>query len=236
DDGKPALKRISFRAEAGETIGIIGPTGAGKTTMLALLQRLRDPQSGRISIDGVDISKVTLASLRRNVGVVFQDAGLFNRSIAENIRIGRPAATDAAVEAAARRAGAHGFIRRKPGGYGFVIGERGGALSGGERQRIAIARAILKDAPILLLDEPTSALDLKTEAQVKRSLDRLRRGRTTFIIAHRLSTVMDADRILVLDRGRIVQEGAFDDLARRKGLLKDMVKAGAFSVPGEEGG
>ena len=144
---------------------------------------------------------MTLASLRHNIAVVFQDAGLFNRSIAENIRIGRPEATDAEVEKAARLAEAHDFIARKPGGYDFVIGERGASLSGGERQRIAIARAILKDAPILILDEATSALDVETEARIKRALDRLRKGRTTFIIAHRLSTVANADHILVLDGG-----------------------------------
>ena len=145
-------------------MALVGPTGAGKTTTLALLQRLRSPDAGRICVDGHDIGDVTLASLRGNMAVVFQDAGLFNRSIGENIRIGRPEASDAEVEKAARLAEAHDFIARKPGGYAFVIGERGASLSGGERQRIAIARAILKDAPILILDEATSALDVETEA------------------------------------------------------------------------
>src|SRR5262249_40094907 len=157
---------------------------------------LRSPHAGRILIDGEDIEQLTLTSLRHQIAVVFQDAGVFNRSIAENIRIGRPEAADAEVEEAARLAEAHDFILRKPGGYQFVIGERGPSLSGGERQRIAIARAILKDAPILILDEATSALDVETEGRIKRALDRLRQGRTTFIIAHRLSTVAGADNIL----------------------------------------
>ena len=224
---------IGLDAAAGETVALVGPTGAGKTTTLALLQRLRSPDQGRISIDGHDIADVTLSSLRGNMAVVFQDAGLFNRSIAENIRIGRSEATDAEVENAAKLAEAHDFIAKKPGGYGFVIGERGASLSGGERQRIAIARAILKDAPILILDEATSALDVETESRIKRALDRLRKGRTTFIIAHRLSTVANADRILVLDGGRIVERGNFRELVARKGLFARLVAEGGFTVPGE---
>lgn len=220
---------LDFAAAPGETVALVGPTGAGKTTALALLQRLRQPDAGRIRVDGQDIAGVTLASLRGAVAVVFQDAGLFNRSIAENIRVGRPGATDAEVEAAAALAEADGFIRAKPGGYGFVIGERGAALSGGERQRIAIARAILKDAPILILDEATSALDNATEAAIKRALDALRRGRTTFVIAHRLSTVADADRILVLEQGRIVEEGGFRELAARGGLFARLLREGGLA-------
>ena len=185
---------LSFEAAPGATIALAGPTGSGKSTTLALLQRLRDPQEGKIPIDGVDVRDATLTSLRQAIAVVFQDAGLFNRSIAENIGIGRPAATQEEIEAAAKLAEAHDFIMAKPGGYQFVIGERGSALSGGERQRIAIARAILKNAPILVLDEATSALDNETEAKIKRALDAVRRGRTTFLIAHRLSTVANADK------------------------------------------
>ncbi|MFT4080887.1 glucan ABC transporter ATP-binding protein/ permease [Rhodomicrobium sp.] len=219
---------LDFDAAPGQTFALVGPTGSGKTTTLALLQRLRDPQEGRILIDGTDIRDVTLNSLRQSIAVVFQDAGLFNRSIAENIRVGRPTATDAEVEEAARLAEAHDFILAKPGGYGFVIGERGSALSGGERQRIAIARAILKNAPILILDEATSALDNETELKIKRALDRVRRGRTTFLIAHRLSTVASADRILVLEKGRIVEAGTFAALAEAGGIFERLVKAGDF--------
>jgi len=222
---------IDLDARAGKTIALVGPTGAGKTTTLALLQRLRPLDEGRILIDDQDIADVTLTSLRHNMAVVFQDAGLFNRSIAENIRIGRPEATDAEVEQAAKLAEAHDFIAKKPAGYAFVIGERGASLSGGERQRIAIARAILKDAPILILDEATSALDVETEARIKRALDRLRAGRTTFIIAHRLSTVANADTILVLDAGRIVERGSFRELAARGGLFARLVREGGFTEP-----
>jgi ATP-binding cassette subfamily B protein len=198
---------------------------------MALLQRLRAPDRGRILIDGHHIAAVTQLSLRNSIAVVFQDAGLFNRSIAENIRIGRPDASDADVERAARLAEAQEFIKRKPESYATMIGERGAALSGGERQRIALARAILKDAPILILDEATSALDAETEARIKRALDALRRNRTTFIIAHRLSTVADAHEILVLDQGRIVERGRFGPLAAAGGLFARMVKEGGFTAP-----
>ena len=225
------VSELSLRARQGETIALVGPTGSGKSTTMALLQRLRAPDAGRILIDGHDIADVTQHTLRTNITVVFQDAGLFNRSIAENIRVGRPGASDGDVEAAARLAEAHDFIMRKPDGYATQIGERGAALSGGERQRIALARSILKDSPILILDEATSALDAETEARIKRALDALRKNRTTFIIAHRLSTVADADEILVLDQGRIVERGRFSELARAGGLFARMVEQGGFTAP-----
>jgi ATP-binding cassette, subfamily B, beta-glucan exporter len=229
--GPQGVFGITFEANAGQTIALVGPTGAGKSTIIALLQRFRAPESGRILIDGHDISGATLESLRRSIAVVFQDAGLFNRSIGENIRIGNPSASHDEVETAAKLAEAHAFISAKPGGYDFPIGERGAALSGGERQRIAIARAILKDAPILILDEATSALDAETEAKIKRALDTLRAGRTTFVIAHRLSTVANADQILVMDHGQIVERGRFKELAEGDGLFARLVAEGGFTVP-----
>ena len=222
---------LDFTVPAGSTLALVGPTGAGKTTALALLQRLRDPDQGRILVGGQDIRDVNITSLRHAIAVVFQDAGLFNRSIAENIRLGRPAASDADVERAARLAQAANFIARKPGGYDFVAGERGGALSGGERQRLAIARAILKDAPILILDEATSSLDTETEARIKTALDRLRQGRTTLIIAHRLSTVANADQIVVMDEGRIIERGTFAELSRAGGVFQRLVREGSFTEP-----
>jgi ATP-binding cassette, subfamily B, beta-glucan exporter len=229
--GPQGLYGVSFAVKAGQTIALVGPTGAGKSTAIALLQRFRGPDAGTISIDGQDISGVTLQSLRQSIAVVFQDAGLFNRTIGENIRIGKTTASDAEVERAARLAEAHDFISKKPGAYGFMIGERGASLSGGERQRIAIARAILKDAPILILDEATSALDAETEAKIKRALDTLRKGRTTFVIAHRLSTVANADEIIVLDLGHVVERGKFVQLAEGTGLFARLVAEGGFTIP-----
>ncbi|MDX2157355.1 MAG: glucan ABC transporter ATP-binding protein/ permease [Hyphomicrobiaceae bacterium] len=232
--GAQGVFDVDVTTRPGETVALVGPTGSGKTTTLALLQRIREPDSGQIRIDGRDIRDVTLGSLRHSIAVVFQEAGLFNRTIAENIRIGRPEATDAEVERAARLAEAHDFIMRKPGGYQFVIGERGAQLSGGERQRLAIARAILKDAPILILDEATSALDSETEGKIKRALDALRQGKTTFIIAHRLSTVSNADQILVLNEGRIVERGRFRQLVEQGGLFSRLVAEGGFTAPEED--
>lgn len=230
-DGPQGVFDLKFTAKGGQTIALVGPTGAGKSTAIALLQRFRAPDKGAIRVDTDNIADVTLDSLRRNISVVFQDAGLFNRTIGENIRIGKADASDAEVERAARLAEAHDFISKKPGGYDFLIGERGASLSGGERQRIAIARAILKDAPLLILDEATSALDAETEAKIKRALDTLRRGKTTFVIAHRLSTVADADQILVIDQGRIVERGRFIELAEGDGLFARLVAEGGFTVP-----
>jgi ATP-binding cassette, subfamily B, beta-glucan exporter len=233
-DSDQGVFDVDIEAKKGETIALVGPTGSGKTTTLALLQRIRAVDAGRILVDGQDVTDITVNSIRHHIAVVFQDAGLFNRSIAENIRVGRPDATDADVERAAKLAEAHDFIMRKPGGYGFTIGERGVSLSGGERQRLAVARAILKDAPILILDEATSALDAETEAKIKRALDKLREGRTTFIIAHRLSTVADADIILVLDQGRIIERGTFRSLVADNGLFARLVREGGFTEPTKE--
>ena len=230
-EGQQGVFDLSFEAEPGQTVALVGPTGSGKTTTLAMLQRLRDPDAGRILIDGQDIRDVTLNSLRHAMAVVFQDAGLFNRGIAENIRVGRPDASIESIEDAARKAEAHEFIRRKADNYSALAGERGASLSGGERQRIAIARAILKDAPILILDEATSALDTETEGKIKRALDALRRDRTTFIIAHRLSTVANADQILVFDQGQIVERGTFRSLVAEGGLFSRLVAEGDFTEP-----
>ena len=219
---------ISFEAEAGETVAIVGPTGAGKTTLINLLQRVFDPTEGRILIDGIDARTVSRRSLRQSIATVFQDAGLFNRSIEENIRIGCTEASYDEVHAAAEAASAHDFILSKSSGYDSVVGERGAQLSGGERQRIAIARAILKNAPILVLDEATSALDVETEARVKLAIDQLRQGRTTFIIAHRLTTVRDADRIIFMDQGRLVETGRFDELAASNGRFAALLRAGGL--------
>lgn len=224
DDKRPAVTDINFEVEAGKTVALVGPTGSGKSSTMALLSRLWDPQSGRILVDGVDIRDFTLESLRRNIGVVFQDSAVFHRSIADNIRIGRPEAADAEVEQAARLAEAHDFIMRQSEGYNTLVGERGVNLSGGERQRLAIARALLKNPPILILDEATSALDAATEARIQKALDTLMQGRTTFIIAHRLATVRRADMILVLQNGRIVERGSFAELVETGGLFADLVR------------
>jgi ATP-binding cassette subfamily B protein len=228
NDAHPALHALSFRAPAGSTIALVGPTGAGKTTALSLLYRAYDPTAGRITVDGIDIRSVSINSLRGNIAVVFQDPGLLYRSIADNIRLGNPGASQELVEKTARAAEAHDFIVVKPDGYATLVAERGRSLSGGERQRLAIARAMLKDAPILILDEATSALDNATEARIQRALKTLTQGRTTFVIAHRLSTVREADKILVLKGGRLIEEGRFDDLVRRGGLFAELNSQGRF--------
>ena len=224
-DGKrPAIEDLTFTARPGQTIALVGPTGAGKSTAIALLHRAFDPQSGFIRIDGMDVRGVTLTSLRRNIGVVFQEALLFNRSIEENLRVGKPDATEAEMCKAAERAQALDFIERS-GGFATNAGERGRMLSGGERQRLSIARALLKDPPILILDEATSALDAVTEAKVNAALDEVMRGRTTFVIAHRLSTIRNATRILVFENGRVTESGTFDELVAKGGHFAELAKA-----------
>ena len=223
--GGPAiLSDVSFVARPGTVTALVGATGAGKSTAMHMLQRLWDPQLGGILIDGQDIRDVTLDSLRGAIGVVFQESLLFHRSIRDNLLIGRPDATQAQIEHACRLAEAHEFIIRQPQGYDTLVGERGATLSGGQRQRLAIARALLKDAPILILDEATSALDAATEARVSRAMAALMRGRTTFVIAHRLSTVRDADEILVFDGGRIEERGTFDGLIHENGRFAELVE------------
>jgi ATP-binding cassette, subfamily B, beta-glucan exporter len=219
------LHDVNFSVKAGQTVAIVGPTGAGKTTMVNLLQRVFDPQHGQILVDGTDITKVTRKSLRRNIATVFQDAGLLNRSISENIRLGREGATEEEVMEAATAAAAADFIETRDEGYDTRVGERGNKLSGGERQRIAIARAILKDAPILVLDEATSALDVETENRVKAAIDNLRQNRTTFIIAHRLSTVREADIVLFLENGRVIENGSFSELSQSNGRFAALLRA-----------
>jgi ATP-binding cassette, subfamily B, beta-glucan exporter len=225
-DGKrPAVADLNFTALPGEIVALVGGTGAGKSTALALLHRAFDPQSGKILVDGVDIRDAKLAALRRNIGVVFQEALLLNRSIADNLRIGKPDATLAEMRDAAARAQALEFIERAPDGFDTPVGERGRSLSGGERQRLSIARALLKDPPILILDEATSALDVATEIKVQAALDEVMRNRTTFVIAHRLSTVRHATRVLVFEGGRIVETGTFDELVRLGGRFAALAKA-----------
>ena len=227
DGTRPAVSDLCFEAAPGSMVALVGKTGAGKSTAMALLHRQWDPQQGRITIDGVDIRDVTMASLRTNIGVVFQESALFHRSIADNLRIGRPDASEEELREAARLAEAHDFILAQPQGYRTLVGERGRSLSGGERQRIGIARALLKNPPILILDEATSALDAATEAKVQKALGALMRGRTTFVIAHRLSTIRDADWVLVMDQGRIVEQGRPQDLAAAGGAFAALLQASA---------
>jgi ATP-binding cassette, subfamily B, beta-glucan exporter len=220
----PAVSNLSFTARPGEMVALVGPTGTGKSTALALLHRAFDPQSGVIKIDGIDIRDIKLAALRRNIGVVFQESLLFNRSIKENLLAGKPDATDEQMRAAAARAQALEFIEYGVDGFDAKVGERGRSLSGGERQRLSIARALLKDPPILILDEATSALDSTTETKVLKALDEVMKNRTTFVIAHRLATIRRATRILVFEAGRIVESGTFDELSRSGGRFSALSK------------
>jgi subfamily B ATP-binding cassette protein MsbA len=224
-DGPPTLDDVTFKVRRGETVALVGPSGGGKTTLLNLIPRFYDATSGQVTIDGTDVRDVTLASLRDQIALVTQEPFLFDDTIRANIAYARPDASQDEIESAARQAASHDFIQALPGGYDTVVGEAGARLSGGQKQRIAIARAFLKDAPILLLDEATSALDTESEAQVQAALSRLMAGRTTILIAHRLSTVRGADRIHVIDRGRVVETGSHAELIKHRGLYARLAQS-----------
>jgi subfamily B ATP-binding cassette protein MsbA len=221
----PVLEAVDLEARRGEVVALVGPSGAGKTSLLNLIPRFYDITGGALTIDGQDVREVSLASLRRAIGLVTQEPFLFDDTIAANIAYARDGASWEEIQAAARAAAAHEFVEALPRGYDTLVGEAGARLSGGQRQRIAIARAFLKNAPILLLDEPTSALDTESEAQVQAALARLMAGRTTLIIAHRLSTVRGADRIYVLDAGKVAEVGAHEALMSRGGLYARLARA-----------
>ena len=224
-DGKRlAVENLNFTAKPGQTIALVGATGAGKSTALALLHRAFDPQSGAITIDNTDIRDMTLVGLRRNIGVVFQEILLFDRTVAENLRVGKPDATEQEMRAACERAQVLDVVDRNPEGLEMSVGERGRMFSGGERQRLSIARALLKDPPILILDEATSALDAVTEAKIQAALTEVMKGRTTFVIAHRLATIRNADTILVFEGGRIIEAGGFDELVSRGGMFAKLAQ------------
>jgi ABC-type multidrug transport system fused ATPase/permease subunit len=232
-DGKrPAVADLTFTARPGETVALVGSTGAGKSTALALLHRAFDPQSGAIKIDRIDIRAMTLSGLRRNIGVVFQEVLLFDRSVAENLRVGKPDATEAEMRAACERAQVIDVIERSPAGFEMVAGERGRMFSGGERQRLSIARALLKNPPILILDEATSALDAVTEAKIQAALDEVMKGRTTFVIAHRLATIRHANLILVFEGGRIIESGTFEELVKQRGSFARLAETQFLATSG----
>jgi ATP-binding cassette subfamily B protein len=222
--GRPVLHDIDLRVEPGETIALVGPSGGGKTTLMGLLQRLHDPERGSIRVDGVDVRAFRQCSLRRQIGVVLQEALLFDDTVRANIAYGRPDALPAEIELAARAANAHDFITALPAGYDTYVGERGALLSGGQRQRIAIARALLKNPPILIFDEATAALDAESEAEVQAAIERLLADRTTFLVAHRLSTAARADRIVVLRGGHVAEIGTHADLMRAHGYYAGLVE------------
>jgi subfamily B ATP-binding cassette protein MsbA len=229
----PVLKDVSFSIRAGEFVGMVGTTGAGKSTVLSLIPRLYDPTSGRILVDGVDVRDYQLQALRAQIAFVLQDTVLFRGTVRENIAYGRPSATDAEIVEAAKLANAHEFIARMPDGYDSLVGERGQTLSGGQRQRIGIARAVIRDAPILILDEPTAALDSQSEQLVIEALERLMRGRTVVTVAHRLSTIRDVGRIFVFKDGVVAEQGTHDQLLALGGIYAELhrIQTAAGSAP-----
>jgi len=224
-DDAPVLKDVSFTIAPGQVVGVVGPTGSGKSTVLSLIPRFYDPSAGRVLIDGKDVNTFKLAALRSQVGFVLQETVLFRGTIKENIAYGRPGATDEEIIAAAKLANADEFITRMPHGYDSVVGERGDTLSGGQRQRIGIARAVIRNSPIMILDEPTAALDTESERLVVEGLERLMKGRTVIMIAHRLSTLRDADKIIVIKDGVVAEEGTNDELIARGGVYAELHRA-----------